>query len=707
LSNSNTDSPQQYRFGDWRFNPGSGDLSDGESTTRLEPKVAKLLAFFLVNQGRVISRDELIVEVWENRIVSDDAINRCISILRNTLSPTDRSAHIETVVRRGFISHFPPPPATQQVTSKAKAPRSKSVPIYAALTVAAVFVLYIAASRFLFSPPADPEPPLDHSPVVAVLPFTSSGFADDSEFFADGMHDDLLTQLAQLESLRVISRTSVQDYRGSSLNVREIGRELGADAILEGGIQAIDEQIRINVQLIDASTDEHLWAQRYDRELLPANIFQIQAEIARAIATAMQTTLTEQDAQQLAVLPTTNMAAYRAYHHAMEIRDSGGVFDPDYVGSLEEAVALDPGFDRAWAELVGILSLQNFREQDDESIRRIENILEQMQVRSPESANNLIAQTYYTYYILRDYAKAFRLISQVQELRPSDARVLELKSFIQRRLGDFEGRLDSIRLARSLDPRNLMWTVVLSRNLVFAHRYDEARHEIENSITRNLELATLNSFIGLAEVRDISQWPKILAALQVEFETKAPPFALWDAHIAAREFDLAEQYVTAIRSGSDLDVYAPAVSKLSGFDVSGIITYWFTHDSDRLDPLLIETRASLEESRNSEGDFDSVNHYLVLALLSAAEGDRAETERLVRVWRRLAVEDLAGLFMHLHFACRTLGMAGSTAAVECIRSGLAEPSLVAPFYEPFLPYYDSIREDPEFVKLLTELAPAG
>ncbi len=132
-------------------------------------------------------------------------------------------------------------------------------------------------------------------PMVAVLPFMSKSLGGDSEFFASGVHDDLLTQLAKLQSIRVISRTSVLEYRNIARNMREIGEELGADAILEGGVRIAENRIRINAQLIDARTDEHLWAETYDRELSMTNIFDVQSEIARAIAVALNATLTVQD----------------------------------------------------------------------------------------------------------------------------------------------------------------------------------------------------------------------------------------------------------------------------------------------------------------------------------------------------------------------------------------------------------------------------
>ena len=191
-------------------------------------------------------------------------------------------------------------------------------------------------------------------PMVAVLPFASMSMGGDSSFFATGVHDDLLTQLAQLQSIRVISRTSVLEYKNTKLNIKEIGDALGADVILEGGVQTAGERIRINAQLIKVQTDEHLWAETYDRELSVANIFEIQTEIARSIADALEMTLTDREVTALTIIPTENMAAYRAYHRALEIRSTHmGLNSPPYKEALLEAITLDPTFTRALAEQVG------------------------------------------------------------------------------------------------------------------------------------------------------------------------------------------------------------------------------------------------------------------------------------------------------------------------------------------------------------------
>ena len=135
-----------------------------------------------------------------------------------------------------------------------------------------------------------------------------------------------------------------------------------------------------------------------------------------------------------------------------------------------------------------------------------------------------------------------------------------------------------------------------------------------------------------------------------------------------------------------------------------IITYWLLQNTDRLDQLLIEARNKLDTARDSDGNYIDKNQNLTEAFVSAAEGNRQETERLVRAWMRHAGEDLAELATKRHFSCRALGMAGATAAaIECIRTSLVEPSYVMPFQEPFLPYYDLIREQPEFLSMLAEI----
>ena len=717
--------PAFRAFGRWRFDAGTGDLYDGTTTTRLEPQVARLLDYFLSRQDTLISRDELMAAVWDDRIVSDDAINRCISILRQRLTPDDRNAYIETVVRRGFISHFPPPleepaPPEEPLPLEDPAPAAAISPsmgvaaagqgrgrgkawMLGALAAVAALVIFGAVRLLDGTAPPARNPSAGGPPMVAVLPFISSGLSGDSEFFATGVHDDLLTQLAQLESLRVISRTSVSEYRDAERNIREIGQELGADAILEGGVQRVGDQIRINAQLIDAHSDVHLWAQQYDRELTPANIFSIQADIAQSIASALNSALSPRDATRLRVLPTENMAAYRAYHEAMELRKTMTISSPAYVAALERAVALDPEFVRAWAELSGALSFANIRERDPDEILRLERILERIRALAPDSSEYLIAQAYYTYYILKDYDRAYALISQARLRRPSDIQLLELQTWIQRRQGDYPGKIATIRQARNLDPRSLYWTLRLATNLLLAHRYDEASIAISEAPAENLGLDVLRSTLRVRDHREPARMLDEILALQREYGESAVPIRLWEAHIAARNYAGAIALLDAFEAAETAGARWAFIS-LPDPVLARAITLQLQDARDPPNPALVEARGRVARARETGFYTTPSNAYLATALATAVGGDTGRTERLVRTWLREAARDVPQLVNHRHYACRALGMAAAVAAaIECLRSGLAEPSLVMPFLEPLLPYYDSMREDPRFTGFLAEI----
>ncbi|MGD8482364.1 MAG: hypothetical protein PVF61_05995 [Gammaproteobacteria bacterium] len=537
-------------------------------------------------------------------------------------------------------------------------------------------------------------------PMVAVLPFVSISGGEDSAFFAAGVHDDLLTQLAQLESLRVISRTSVMEYRDTERNIREIGQALGADAILEGGVQTAGDRIRINAQLIDARTDEHLWAETYDRELIPANIFDVQTEIAGAIAAALQGTVTDRDARNLSLIPTRNMAAYRTYHQALNMRDSkhGVRTSPEYRALLREAAELDPNFTRPLAELVGSLSLPNFRQKDPALIEAAERTLAEIEAVAPNSSDFLIAQAYYTYYILQDFDLAHAIASEALEMSPSDVRLVEMKSWIERRQGNFYAMIDSIRQMRSLDPRNPRWTQSLINNLILTHQYDEAQTEIETRGRTYWELRWL-PLLRVREHGDLGRYAEEMEAVYKEFRDNAPVLHLWDARIAARDFTGAAALLDQV---SDAEIQRR--SGLSMQQIMRVFTYWCLEQQDRLADALADGWATVEEHQNSDGYLETGRTILEQAFLSAAGGGSEQAEMLVRRWNREVADDWASRIPYLDIACRMLGMAGiAEAAGECIRTGLAEPSSVMPFLEPFLPYYDSVRDSPEFIELLAEL----
>jgi len=217
-----------------------------------------------------------------------------------------------------------------------------------------------AVAEALVAEPAIEEPEAQTVAVVAevdansiaVLPFANRSADEGDIYFTDGIHDDLLTQLSKIEAFSVISRTSMMEYRDTTKNLRQIARELSVANIMEGSVQRAGDRVRINVQLIDAETDEHLWAEIYDRELTTNNLFDIQSEIAKAIATALRATLTDSELANVADVPTENVKAYDLYLQARNFLTSET--KAEYQTAVElykEALLLDPGFKLAWIKL--------------------------------------------------------------------------------------------------------------------------------------------------------------------------------------------------------------------------------------------------------------------------------------------------------------------------------------------------------------------
>ena len=210
--------------------------------------------------------------------------------------------------------------------------------------------------------PAQPDKSLeatDARPSVAVLPFENRSREADDAFFVDGIHDDILTQLTKVGALKVIARTSVEQFRDTKLTTREIGEKLGVTKVLEGGVQRAGDRVRINVQLIDAHTDAHLWADNYDRELNAANIFAIQSEVAAAIADALKATLTPAERKHLSAIPTKNLEAWETYQlgkQRMARRTTEALADAE--GFFQQAIDRDPNFALAYVGLADTLLLQ-------------------------------------------------------------------------------------------------------------------------------------------------------------------------------------------------------------------------------------------------------------------------------------------------------------------------------------------------------------
>jgi serine/threonine protein kinase len=326
---------------------------------------------------------------------------------------------------------------------------------------------------------------------VAVLPFENLSRDQDSAYFADGIQEEILTRLASIAELKVISRTSTQRYQSKPRNISQIAKQLGVANILEGSVQKLADRVRVNVQLIDAQTDSHLWADTYDRKL--TDIFGVESDIAKGIAESLQAKLSGREEQALAVRPTNNPEAYDAYLRGLAFQARNSVsnyrsYSRDLVekaiGFYEQAVQLDPNFAVAWARLSRMDAHLYFNRRDTVTVSRgdaAKRALENAQKLAPNSPETLLALGYYQYWVLLDYESAKTTFERVTKMLPGSSEVSLALGRIARREGHWDKSIAYYEQALTLDPRDVVllmdaaWTYNMLRQFPAALKlYDRA-----------------------------------------------------------------------------------------------------------------------------------------------------------------------------------------------------------------------------------------
>ena len=313
---------------------------------------------------------------------------------------------------------------------------------------------------------------------IAVLPFANmSENKDASAFFADGMHEDVITDLALIRELRVVSRTTAETYRGTKKSLRQIGEELRVAYILEGSVRRIGNKVRVTGQLIDARTDGHVWAKSYDRDL--TDVFAIQSELAQAIATALQAALSPQEKALLERRPTANLAAYDLFLKAREVRNQGAI-TPNSLQKqatlLRSAVTLDPEFALAWAELNYTCGLGylNFHDTTDRTRAEAKTAIENAVRLAPDEPSVIRSLGDFHYFLQRDYARAMEQYEKFARLQPNEPTVYYSIGNVRRRQGRWAEAAANYRKAVQLDPGDRRPARQLVNVLTFCRRYEEA-----------------------------------------------------------------------------------------------------------------------------------------------------------------------------------------------------------------------------------------
>jgi TolB-like protein/class 3 adenylate cyclase/Tfp pilus assembly protein PilF len=373
-----------------------------------------------------------------------------------------------------------------QTTASELKPARRSWSWIAALIIAAVLIagaagFYIFSHRSSwtgFGSVAIPEKS------IAVLPFENLSEEKANAYFADGIQDEILTRLAKIADLKVISRTSTQHYKSAPDNLSEIAKQLGVAHILEGSVQKSADSVRVNVQLIKAANDSHLWADTFDRKL--TDIFSVESEVAKAIAEQLRAKLTGQEEQVIAAKPTDNPEAYDAYLRGLAYSLKAGANTPaNALGAqkyLREAVKLDPKFALAWAVLsftesrgYRTLNLQPTVALREEARQAAETAL----TLQPNLGEAILAKGYYRYSCLKDYDAAILYFEQARQLLPNSSRIPESLAYVERRRDHWDKSEAYFNEAERLDPRNVNLVTQHALSYIDLRRFPEALRKLD------------------------------------------------------------------------------------------------------------------------------------------------------------------------------------------------------------------------------------
>jgi TolB-like protein/Tfp pilus assembly protein PilF len=354
---------------------------------------------------------------------------------------------------------------------------------------------------------------------IAVLPFENRSEDKANAYFADGIQDEILTRLSKIADLKVISRTSTQHYKSAPENLPEIARQLGVANILEGRVQKSGDAVRVNVQLIKAANDSHLWADTFDRKL--TDIFSVESEVAKAIADQLRAKLTGQEEQIIAAKPTDNPEAYDAYLRGLAYTLKT-IDTPAYsLGAqkyLKEAVRLDPKFALGWA----LLSYVNARSYLHQTLQPTVGLREEARhaaettlALQPNLGEAVLAEGYYHYACLKDYDTAVRYFEQARPLLPNSSRIPESLALVTRRQGQWDRSESYFNEAERLDPRNVYLLTQHALSYVILRRFPEALRTFDRVLDitpDDLDTLVLKASIAQAE-GDLPRASTLLAAL--------------------------------------------------------------------------------------------------------------------------------------------------------------------------------------------------
>jgi TolB-like protein/Tfp pilus assembly protein PilF len=550
---------------------------------------------------------------------------------------------------------------------------------------------------------------------VAVLPFQNLSSDPENAYFADGIQEEVLTRLAKIADLKVISRASTQQYQSQPGNLAAIAQQLGVANILEGSVQKAGNQVRVNVHLINVQTGLQLWAETYDRKL--SDIFAVESEIAKGIAESLQTTLTGREEQALAANPTNNPEAYDAYLRGLTFEarsnySSDALFKA--IDFYKLAVRLDPNFALAWARLSGAHALLYSNRRDTTTARRdaARGALESAQKLQPNAPETLLFTGYYQYWVLHDYGLAKATFERVSKILPGNSEVLYALAAIARSEGNWDESVAYWERGLALNPRNtallteVAFTYAALRQFPTAEKlYDRALDILPNE----LSVMALKASIYQAE-GNLQEAAKSLVQVNPQTNSNAAVRIKLTQLRLERNHTQATQLVQARQAQLHLVSGIEKGSKQVGLALAQRVA----GDTAQAKAFAEQARNTLEPLRKEQPDNAFVAAALAVAYAMLDEKDSALNEAQSAMTLLPSSKDrLAGPAFEENLALVEMIIGENSRAISNLTrllqtpygGWLYSPAPITPALLRLDPLWDPLRSDPAFQKLCEEKQP--
>jgi TolB-like protein/class 3 adenylate cyclase/Flp pilus assembly protein TadD len=602
-----------------------------------------------------------------------------------------------------------------------------AVVLVAALIIGAVLLSRRSAPvatgiGVLPAPPALPTSAMPTAAVpipeksIAVLPFENLSRDPDNAFFTDGVQDEILTDLAKIADLKVISRTSVMQYKtGAQRNLREIAQQLGVAHLVEGSVQKAGNKVRVNAQLIDARNDVHLWAQTYDRDL--ADVFAIQSEIAKAIADQLQAKLSPNEKAAIQERPTANVTAFEEYSRAKTLLLTTG-FNVSQrtnylqaVDNLNSAIARDSSFFEAYYQLVYANdSLYALADHVPARLAQSETALQGLARLRPDAPETHLARANHLYFALRDYKGALAELEIARRGLTNDPRIYELSGYILRRQGKHEEGLRDLERSVELDPRNPFTLAQLAISYQFLRRYPETEKVLDRALAiAPDDVATrmqrgLVDFYWKADPRPLHQALEHVRAEQPASIAEAADNWFVGA-LAERDWSGAQQALAAL---GEIPFWGDGAILLSRKFGDGLLARGMHEDAKAAEAF---NAARVEQEHSVQKQRSYAPALCVLGLIDAALGNKDKAVEEGRQALQLLPPEKDSINAQrivAYFSIIAAWVGEKDLALDNLEKAVPTPgaSLVTSYGAlKLLPWWDPLRGDPRFEKIVQSLAP--